>query len=138
MTEGLKTDRIDEAVLALLHLNICERSRFGGARAWKPLDWGAMHRLHESGPHLRSGDQGEIGSSEQRGLGPGGSCLPTAVQGRCLTGRGVAIQPPARGEPGASIARPGWRRSGFGNDPFHPAPHLEFDRQLCHQTGHQA
>ena len=49
MTESLKTDRIDEAVLALLHLNICERSRFGGARAWKSLDWGAMDRLHESG-----------------------------------------------------------------------------------------
>ena len=49
MTDSLNTDRIDEAVLALLHLNICELSPFGGARAWKTLDWDAMDRLHESG-----------------------------------------------------------------------------------------
>ena len=49
MTDDLKTDRIDEAVLALLYLNICERSTFGGASAWKSLNWDAMDRLHESG-----------------------------------------------------------------------------------------
>ena len=49
MTDDLKTDRIDDAVLALLHLNICERSPFGGASAWKSLNWDAMDRLHESG-----------------------------------------------------------------------------------------
>ena len=49
MTDDLKTDRIDEAVLALLYLNICDRSPFGGASAWKSLDWDAMDRLHESG-----------------------------------------------------------------------------------------
>lgn len=41
-------DRIDEAVLALLYLNICEISRFGGARAWKSLNWNALDRLHDS------------------------------------------------------------------------------------------
>ena len=46
---GLKTDRVDEGVLALLHLNICGRSQFGGARAWKSLDWDAMDRLHQAG-----------------------------------------------------------------------------------------
>ena len=49
MADGLKTDRIDEAVLALLHLNIFERSPFGGASAWKSLNWDAMDRLHECG-----------------------------------------------------------------------------------------
>ena len=48
MRDDLKNDRIDEAVLALLYLNICERDRFGGARAWKSLDWDAMDRLHNS------------------------------------------------------------------------------------------
>ena len=49
MTDGLKADKIDEAVLALLYLNIGERSPFGGASAWKSLNWDAMDRLHESG-----------------------------------------------------------------------------------------
>lgn len=49
MTDDLRTDRIDEAVLALLYLNISERSPFGGASAWKSLNWDAMDRLHECG-----------------------------------------------------------------------------------------
>ena len=40
----LDTDRIDEAVLALLHLGLHE-----GARAWKSFDWDAMARLHDKG-----------------------------------------------------------------------------------------
>ena len=40
----LNTDRIDEAILALLHLGLHE-----GARAWKSFDWDAMARLHEKG-----------------------------------------------------------------------------------------
>ncbi len=47
MSDDLANDRIDEAVLALLYLNICEYPRFGGARAWKSLDWDAMDRLHD-------------------------------------------------------------------------------------------
>ncbi len=37
-------DRIDEAILALLHLTLHD-----GGRAWKSLDWDAMERLHEKG-----------------------------------------------------------------------------------------
>lgn len=40
----LDTDRIDEAVLALLYLGLHE-----GDRAWKSFDWDAMGRLHEKG-----------------------------------------------------------------------------------------
>ena len=47
---AIDTDRIDEAVLALLFLGICERDRFSGlARTWKSFDWAAMERLYEKG-----------------------------------------------------------------------------------------
>jgi len=38
------TDKIDEAVLALLYLTLHD-----GARAWKSFDWDAMNRLYEKG-----------------------------------------------------------------------------------------
>jgi hypothetical protein len=38
------TDRIDEAVLALLYLGL-----HGECRAWKGFDWDAMDRLHKKG-----------------------------------------------------------------------------------------
>lgn len=37
-------DKIDEAVLALLHLTLHD-----GGRAWKSLDWDALGRLYEKG-----------------------------------------------------------------------------------------
>jgi hypothetical protein len=40
----IDTDRIDEAVLALLYLGLHDRYR-----AWKGFDWAAMDRLHEKG-----------------------------------------------------------------------------------------
>ncbi|MES2890105.1 MAG: DUF6429 family protein [Pseudomonadota bacterium] len=40
----LDNGRIDEAVLALLHLGL-----HGGSRAWKSFDWDVMSRLHEKG-----------------------------------------------------------------------------------------
>jgi hypothetical protein len=40
----LDTNKIDDAVLALLFLGLHD-----GARAWKGFDWDAMHRLHEQG-----------------------------------------------------------------------------------------
>lgn len=40
----LDTDRIDRAVLALLHLGLHD-----GARAWKSFDWDALGRLHQAG-----------------------------------------------------------------------------------------
>ena len=42
--EDIDTDRIDEAVLALLYLG-----RHEDGRAWKGFDWDAMNRLHEKG-----------------------------------------------------------------------------------------
>jgi hypothetical protein len=38
------TDKIDDAVLALLLLGLHD-----GARAWKGFDWDAMDRLHQKG-----------------------------------------------------------------------------------------
>jgi len=38
------TERVDEAVLALLYLGLHET-----ARAWKRFDWEAMERLHVKG-----------------------------------------------------------------------------------------
>lgn len=40
----LDTNKIDDAVLALLYLGLHD-----GARAWKGFDWDAMNRLHEAG-----------------------------------------------------------------------------------------
>ena len=40
----IDTDKIDEAVLALLHLTLHD-----GARAWKGYDWDALDRLHRKG-----------------------------------------------------------------------------------------
>lgn len=47
---AIDTDRIDDAVLALLFLGLCERDRFtGAARAWKTFDWATMDRLYQKG-----------------------------------------------------------------------------------------
>ena len=40
----IDTDRIDDAVLALLYLGLHDR-----CRAWKGFDWAAMDRLHKKG-----------------------------------------------------------------------------------------
>lgn len=40
----LNTDRIDDAVLALLLLGLHDRDR-----AWKSFEWDAMNRLHAKG-----------------------------------------------------------------------------------------
>ena len=40
----LDEDRIDDAVLALLHLTLHD-----GYRAWKGFDWDALGRLHRKG-----------------------------------------------------------------------------------------
>jgi mRNA-degrading endonuclease toxin of MazEF toxin-antitoxin module len=41
----IRTEKVDEAVLALLHLNAFSDKY--GWRAWKTFDWDAMDRLHE-------------------------------------------------------------------------------------------
>jgi hypothetical protein len=43
-TMEIDTDRIDEAVLALLHLDLHDHYR-----TWKTFDWSAMDRLHAKG-----------------------------------------------------------------------------------------
>ena len=40
----IDTDRIDDAVLALLYLGLHD-----GSRVWKSFDWDAMGRLHVKG-----------------------------------------------------------------------------------------
>ena len=40
----LDTEKIDDAILALLSLGLHD-----GVRAWKGFDWDALHRLHEKG-----------------------------------------------------------------------------------------
>ena len=40
----IDTDRIDQTVLALLHLGLHDRTR-----AWKSFDWDTMERLHQKG-----------------------------------------------------------------------------------------
>ena len=40
----LDTNKVDDAVLALLYLGLHD-----GFRAWKGFDWEAMNRLHEQG-----------------------------------------------------------------------------------------
>jgi hypothetical protein len=42
--EDIDTDRIDEAVLALLYLG-----RHEHGRTWKSFDWDAMNRIYEKG-----------------------------------------------------------------------------------------
>jgi hypothetical protein len=41
-------DKLDEAVLALLYLNVWEEGEWG-ARAWKGMPWEATDRLYEKG-----------------------------------------------------------------------------------------
>lgn len=44
----INTDRVDEAVLALMFLTLHDLDRLsGGCRAWKSFDWAALGRLHE-------------------------------------------------------------------------------------------
>jgi Domain of unknown function (DUF6429) len=40
----IDTDKVDEAVLALLYLTLHD-----GARAWKGFDWETLNRLHAKG-----------------------------------------------------------------------------------------
>ena len=41
---AIDEQKIDQTVLALLHLTLHD-----GCRAWKSFDWQAMNRLHEQG-----------------------------------------------------------------------------------------
>jgi hypothetical protein len=41
-------DKVDDMVLALLYLTICETDEWG-SRAWKSHEWDALDRLHSRG-----------------------------------------------------------------------------------------
>jgi Domain of unknown function (DUF6429) len=43
-TMEINTEKVDEAVLALLYLTLHD-----GARAWKSFDWESLNRLHAKG-----------------------------------------------------------------------------------------
>jgi hypothetical protein len=58
----IDTDRIDEAVLALLYLGLHE-----DGRAWKGFDWNAMNWLHEKGMISNPGGQGQVGGVHRGG-----------------------------------------------------------------------
>jgi hypothetical protein len=53
MDDDIDTDRIDDAVLALLLLG-----RHDGMRAWKGFNWDALDRLHKT-PSLRRARDGQ-------------------------------------------------------------------------------
>lgn len=44
----MNTEKIDEMVLALMHLTTFKEPN-GIARSWKGHDWDALNRLHEKG-----------------------------------------------------------------------------------------
>jgi len=56
----IDTQRIDEAVLALLHYGLHD-----GNRAWKSFDWEVMDRLHEKGFISRPGAAKSVLLTEQ-------------------------------------------------------------------------
>ena len=60
----LDTNKIDDAVLALLCLGLHD-----GARAWKGFDWEAMNRLHEQGYITDPRGKVEIGSLHRGRVG---------------------------------------------------------------------
>ncbi|TDW59246.1 hypothetical protein EDF57_11428 [Novosphingobium sp. PhB55] len=48
--QDIDSDRIDEAVLALMFLTLHDLDRTSGTcRAWKPFDWDALGRLYKRG-----------------------------------------------------------------------------------------
>lgn len=44
---GFDAEKLEEAVLALLHLNTFDEK--SGKRAWKALPWSAVDQLHQKG-----------------------------------------------------------------------------------------
>jgi hypothetical protein len=66
------TGKIDDAVLALLHLTICD-TRYG-VSAWKGHDWDALDRLHQKG-YISN----PIGKAKSVGLTPEGQVRAEAL-----------------------------------------------------------
>src|SRR3954447_19941893 len=93
---GIDTDRIDEAVLALLYLGLHDRWR-----AWKSFDWGALDRLHAKACSPTPPARPSRSCSPRRGCarpsGCSASCSPPAAR----RGRGPALPPSAARRGGA-------------------------------------
>ena len=56
MIRDIDSDKIDEAVLALLYLTL-----HADARVWKGVDWDAMNRFHEKGFISNPASKGKSG-----------------------------------------------------------------------------
>ena len=54
---GYNQEKVDEAILALLYLNVFE-DQYKTIRAWKSYDWDAMDRLYEKDPMICVHHQG--------------------------------------------------------------------------------
>src|SRR4029453_18802056 len=72
----IDTDRIDEAVLALLYLGLHDRYR-----AWKGFDWAALDRLHKKGLISDPVSQAESVVFTEEGLGAAGRCRGGPTRG---------------------------------------------------------
>jgi hypothetical protein len=66
----LDTDRIDDAILALLYLGLHD-----GERVWKTFDWDAMNRLHAKGLISDPVGKGKSVALSERGLEESGRLL---------------------------------------------------------------
>jgi hypothetical protein len=76
---GYDKDKLDEAVLALLHLNVWEEDG-SGARAWKGVPWEATDRLYQKGligdPKSKAKSVVLTGEGRVRPRKPSGSYSP--------------------------------------------------------------
>jgi hypothetical protein len=73
------TDKVDEMVMVLLYLTITEQNEWG-ARTSKSHDRDALERAPRATVHLRSKEQGEVGSAESARIGTGQGGIRTALR----------------------------------------------------------
>jgi hypothetical protein len=84
----LDTDKIDEAVLALLFLTLHD-----DVRAWKGFDWDALDRLHEKGMIPRPGEQRQVRRLQRGGPeAPGGALRGHVHQAGLTVAQGRPLQ----------------------------------------------
>jgi hypothetical protein len=106
LSPKLDTDRIDDAVLALLYLNLHQCGV-----AWKGFDWDAMSRLYEkdliSDPVRKAKSVGLSEAGERR--------AQELFERMFVLKEPAGARAPGRGS--AQRALRGWRRMGFTPDP---------------------
>ena len=66
-------EKLEQAVLALLHLNTFEHKL--GKRAWKALPWSVMDQLHDKGYISDPATKASPCACQTRGLGSRKNCL---------------------------------------------------------------